>query len=78
LAAVNKSSSGELTEIAKLLELSAESTAYLLARMAAKEELVLQVKNISTAKKAKSKVKRKTAKKKAKPSAKKKKSARKK
>jgi len=45
LSAINNSASGELNEVAKLLELSTESTAYLLARMAIKEELVLQVKS---------------------------------
>jgi len=70
LSAINKSSSGELNEVAKLLELSTESTAYLLARMAIKEELVLQVKCHSTKKKAKSK--KKSVKKKTTPSSSKK------
>ena len=42
LSAIEKSDSGEITELAKQLGLSTESTAYLLARMAVKGELILQ------------------------------------
>ena len=51
LKAIDKSSSCKLKEIAKLLNLTTESTAYLLARMAVKEELVLQVKKADSTKK---------------------------
>jgi len=78
LTAIEQSSSGELNDIAKRLNLTSESTAYLLARMATKGELVLQAKKANSTKKSKPNVKKKTASKKKKTTGKKKSAARKK
>jgi len=75
LDTVARSGKHDLAGIAKALKLTPESTAYLLARMAAEEKLTLEVKSTGSATKPATKKKAKRA---AKPAAKKKVSSKKK
>ena len=62
LKAIDKAGSCELKEIAKLLNLTTESAAYLLARMATNEDIVLHIKKPGSTKKAPPKtIRKKTA-----------------